>query len=178
MPIDVLGENPDQRALRLWITAGLAIPEVAALHGDAGYLLNNMIAKYTLAGDSYRISVGALREFEQQGIDLAQSYTRRTFYGLRGGKNPFIYEHAVPAGVVRAALLDGSAVEERVAGVLGSAGVVAVLLRTEDARLREAGLSQKMPSGWQLGDDPLARYGAVGIKLSTECLKVHGAICR
>ncbi len=30
-------ENIDQRALRLWITAGLSIPEVVRLHGDAGY---------------------------------------------------------------------------------------------------------------------------------------------
>ena len=48
-------ENTDQRALRLWFTAGLRIPEVAALYGDGGYLLNNMIAKYTLAADTYAI---------------------------------------------------------------------------------------------------------------------------
>ena len=52
-------ENVDQRALRLWLTAGLAIPEVAAFYGDAAYLINNMIAKYTLAADSYAISKGA-----------------------------------------------------------------------------------------------------------------------
>ena len=48
-----ISENANQRALRLWVTAGLAIPEVTQLHGDAGYLLNNMIAKYTLAADTY-----------------------------------------------------------------------------------------------------------------------------
>jgi hypothetical protein len=43
-------ENPDQVALLKWISAGLQIDEVRNLRGDAGYLLNNMIAKYTLAG--------------------------------------------------------------------------------------------------------------------------------
>ena len=60
---------------------------------------------------------------------------------------------------------------------LQAAGQVAVLLRTEDARLREVGLSSKMPKGWSLGDDPLARYRAAGIVLSDEVLKVSGAIC-
>ena len=49
-------ENEDQIALRRWLTAGLRIPEVADLHGDAGYLLNNMIAKYTLAASAYAVS--------------------------------------------------------------------------------------------------------------------------
>jgi hypothetical protein len=70
-----LSENADQRALRLWLTAGLAIPEVVELHGDAGYLLNNMIAKYTLAADAYAISTGALAEFKRQGVDLTQTYS-------------------------------------------------------------------------------------------------------
>ena len=35
-----MAENADdQRALRRWITAGLAFPEVVDLHGDASYLL-------------------------------------------------------------------------------------------------------------------------------------------
>ena len=59
-------ENLDQLALRSWLTAGLQIPEVVALHGDAGYLLNNMIAKYSLASDSYFISTLALDEFRRQ----------------------------------------------------------------------------------------------------------------
>ena len=172
------GENADQRALRLWLTAGLAIPEVAALYGDAGYLLNNMIAKYTLAAETYAISTEALAEFDRRGIDLSQTYSRRTFYGKQGGKNPFIYEHAVPAGVVRRALLEGPRTNEATALALRSVGPVAVLLRTEDARLKAAGLNAKMPTGWRLGDDPLTRYEAVNIVLSDHVLRVSGAICR
>ncbi|MEE3043194.1 MAG: hypothetical protein VX948_20195 [Candidatus Latescibacterota bacterium] len=39
-------ENQDRATLRKWLAAGLAIPGVRDGCGDAGYLLNNMIAKY------------------------------------------------------------------------------------------------------------------------------------
>ena len=51
--------NIDQKALVKWLTAGLQIEEVRALHGDSGYLLSNMIAKVTLAADKYFISTKA-----------------------------------------------------------------------------------------------------------------------
>ena len=171
-------ENADQRALRKWLTAGLSIPAVVQLHGDAGYLLNNMIAKYTLAADTYTISAEALEEFELRGIDLSVTHSRRTFYGLQKGGNPFIYEHAVPAGVIRDTLLTGPRTADAISQTLRDAGPVAVLLRTEDARLREAGLNARMPGGWVVGDDPLARYKEVGIVLSDQVLRVSGAICR
>jgi len=41
--------NSDQKALIQWITSSLKIKEVRDLKGDSGYLLNNMIAKVTLA---------------------------------------------------------------------------------------------------------------------------------
>ena len=170
-----IGENPDQIALRRWLAAGLAIPEVRGLHGDAGYLLNNMLAKYTLAADAYRISEEATAVFRSRGVDLGKVYSRRTFYGVQKGRNPFIYEHAVPAGALREALIEEGVPLDL---VLQSAGPVAVLLREEDARLKAAGLNAKMPTGWALGDDPLARYGAVGITLSNAALRVKGAICR
>lgn len=171
-------ENSDQVALRKWILAGLAIPEVVALKGDAGYLLNNMIAKYTLAADNYAISNKALEEFKAQNVDLNRVYARRVFYGKQGGKNPFIYEHTVPARVIRQDLLkcggDSSIAEQ----ILAHSGEVAIILRSEDAQLRELGLSSRMPEGWKIGDDHLARYKAVGIALSHEILYVSGAICR
>jgi len=57
-------ENEHQRALRLWITAGLSIQQVVDLKGDTGYLLNNMIAKYTLAADHYAVSGAAKRKLK------------------------------------------------------------------------------------------------------------------
>ena len=171
-------ETLDQVALRKWIAAGLGIPEVRALHGDAAYLLGNMIAKYTLAADHYAISVEAVAEFERLRVDLSQVYARSRFYGKRGGKNPFIYEHPVPAGVIRDHLLSATHDRSTVGQVLRSAGQVAVLLRTEDDRLNEIGLSRSMPAGWSVGDDPLARYHAAGIELSDRALRVKGAIQR
>ena len=171
-------ENEDQIALRRWLTAGLRIPEVVDLHGDAGYLLNNMIAKYTLAASAYAVSESAETLLLQQGVDFERTYPRRAFYGKRGGRNPFMYEHAVPAGVLRAELLGAGGDEQRVSEILLEAGPVAVLLRTEDELLRAAGLGARMPEGWRIGDDPLARYHAAGIRLGPRTLHVEGAICR
>ncbi len=168
-------ENADQRALRLWITAGLQIPEVVALRGDAGYLLNNMIAKYTLATSSYHISAFALEEFRLRHVDLAETYARSRFYG-KG--MPFKYEHLIPAGIVRDRLLQSDRSTRTIRHVLVNSGFVAVLLRTEDQRLSKAGLNRKMPQGWKWGDDPLERYRAVGIELSDQMLMVKGAIMR
>ena len=168
-------ENIDQRALRLWITSGLAIPEVTSLHGDAAYLINNMVAKYTLAADTYGISLAALHEFDCMGIDLHATWPRRKFYGR---STPFKYEHIVPVGIIREALLDSDGSEATVTTILRSSGFVTVLLRTEDKRLNSAGLNARMPSGWNIGDDPTARYRAVGIELSDRVLKVKGAIMR
>ena len=133
-------ENKDQIALRKWIEAGLAISEVRELHGDAGYLLNNMIAKYTLASFQYQISERALSEFNVRDVDLSKTYRRRTFYGKQKGKNPFIYEHAVPVGIVRKELLNHANDRPKICEILASAGPVAVLLRVEDQEIRNAGL--------------------------------------
>jgi hypothetical protein len=176
--IEIPPENLDQIALRKWISAGLNIEEVRELRGDAGYLLNNMIAKYTLAADFYVISENALFEFRRRRIDLSVTYPRRAFYGKRGGDNPFIYEHAIPAGVVRDELFRIRGSSESVAKTLARSGQVAVLLREEDRKIRAAGLNSRMPASWKFRDDPLARYKAVGIKLSNEVLWVSGAICR
>lgn len=171
-------ENIDQSALRKWIEAGLSIPEVRKLNGDAGYLLNNMIAKYTLAANFYAISEKALSEFKARRVDLSVTYPRRVFYGKQNGKNPFIYEHAVPAGIVRHELLRHVSYPQGIREILAGAGQVAVLLRVEDEEIRNAGLASNMPDGWQFGHNPLARYEAVGIRLSQEVLRVIGAICR
>ena len=138
--LDIESENIDQCALRKWIEAGLSIPEVVALKGDAGYLLNNMIAKYTLAASSYAISISALGKFQRQGIDLREVYARRRFYG-KG--SPFIYEHAIPVGIIRGELLARSKSLPDLRTFLAKAGFVAVLLREEDQHIRAAGLASK-----------------------------------
>lgn len=43
---------------------------------------------------------------------------------------------------------------------------VAVITRDENDRLNAAGLRQAMPIGWRFGDNPLARWKAVGIEVA------------
>ncbi len=109
---------------------------------------------------------------------MSKTYTRRTFYGKQGGKNPFIYEHTIPAGVIREELIKRGRDDKIASQILAQSGVVAVILRKEDEMLRKAGYSSRMPIEWKIGGDHLARYKEVGIKLSNEVLKVKGAICR
>ena len=170
-----LEETEDQLALVRWITAGLAIPGIRSLHGDAGYLLSNMIAKYSLAASQYRISDGALAYILGINIDLNLTHRRSKFYG-KG--SPLIYEHPVPASVVRERLLKEEASEEAVRNLLRQAGPVTVLLRTEDDMLNSAGLKKSMPAKWEWGGNCFARYEQVNIKVSDVVLHLDGKIKR
>ena len=167
--------NADQRALVRWLVAGLQIDEVRDLNGDAGFLLSNMIAKFSLAASTYRLSQGAFSELVNQKIDLSFAYKRSRFYGK---KSLFMYEHAVPCSLVRQKLLEVNPTLQSVLRILNSAGPVIMVLRTEDQKLRDSGLLRSMPQGWQWGDDPLARYRASGIALSRRGLRVTGQIER
>ncbi len=167
--------NQDQQALLRWILAGLQIKEVRALHGDAKYLLSNMIAKFSLSSSTYRLSKGAELRLRSNGVDLAKIHKRTHFYG-KG--SPFIYEHAVPCALVRQQLLSVRPTLKAVKNVLVSAGPVIMVLRTEDTVLRNHGLMRSMPEGWSWGDNSLARYRATGIRISRTLLKVDGQIER
>ena len=168
--------NPDQRALIQWITAGLKIKEVRDLKGDSGYLLSNMIAKVTAAASDYLISEEALKIFKQMNIDLNARYSRSKFYGK---KQPFVYEHSIPASIVRSRLLELAPLKDsEVENILLSAGSVARVLREEDKKLSSLKLARKMPDGWFGGADAFARYKTAGIKISKERLLVKGPICR
>jgi len=168
-------ENDHQRALRLWITAGLSIPEVVDLKGDAGYLFNNMIAKYTLAANKYALSEAALKRLKKDGVNIENTYIRRKFYGK---KSRYIYEHAIPAKTIRTRLLESDKTESAVVEILSKAGKVTILLREENEKLKKLKLRAAMPPSWKLGADPEARYKEAGIKISKELLKVTGAIVR
>ncbi len=167
--------NSGQIALSSWITEGLKIPEVRGFHGDARYLLNNMIAKYSLASDKYLLSQKAVTQLKKDGVDLSDTYYRSHFYGK---SFPYTYEHAVPAGIVRARLLEIEPTLNAVQQLLKSSGPVAMILRSEDEKLNKNGLRQKMPENWEWGADPLARYQKVEIQIAQEKLNVKGALCR
>ena len=168
-------ENDGQLGLRKWIQAGLAIREVHDLNGDAGYIFNNMIAKYTLAAATYRVSVKAERVLRRSGVRLDRPVRRGAIYGK---SKPTVFEHAVPATIVRTQLLDSSGSSAAIKQVLARAGPVAIILREEDALLNRMGLSQKMPEGWKWGDDVLDRYRRAGIVLTDRGVRMTGAIKR
>ena len=173
-------ENEDQKVLLEWIVAGLKIAkDEGNFRGDAGYLLNNMIAKYTLFASEYRISIKAEEYMrEEHQFDPENFYKRRAFYGKSKG---VIYEHPIPATVVRKKLFDlKKPTEASVREILQKSGKVTVLLREgEDDDLRAAGLSSQMPLEWEWElDKQDARYEEVGIDISTVALKVDGAVCR
>lgn len=171
----MMRENDHQIALRRWIYAGLNIAEVAALNGDAKYIFNNMIAKYTLASDEYGISEFALSKLKKTKVDLRRFHKRSKFYGK---DKPYMYEHTVPATVVRDALLNSDHKERSVADILQLSGSVILIMRSENEILRERKLNSCMPEGWSFGDDTDARYKEAGIFISNEKLKVTGAIYR
>ena len=168
-------ENQDQPALRRWITAGLQIPEVRDLHGDAGYLLSNMIAKYTLAASRYQLSKAALHWFQATNVDLSKAYARSKFYGKGSA---LMYEHSIPSSIIRSILLNLDPEDSTVKSILERAGVVVVVLRSEDDALRRNGLARTMPAGWRFGDSPYARYEVAEIELSGWFLQVKGKIQR
>ena len=74
-------------------------------------------------------------------------------------------EHAVPIRVLFEAFLEAET-RDRMQDVVASYHV-AVVSREENSRLGAAGLASTMPKGWVWGDDPQARWRAVGVEVET-----------
>ena len=172
-------ENEDQKVLLAWIVAGLGINRDGDnLKGNTSYLFNNMIAKYTLFSPNYNISENAFTYMkENHDFDPERTYKRYKFYGKSSG---LIYEHPVPALVIRKRLFEfDNPSPEKVRDVLQASGQVTVLIRDEDKGLSDEKLSRKMPDDWEWEDnEPYARYKKVGIEISDVLLKVDGAVYR
>jgi hypothetical protein len=167
--------NKDQKALLEWICAGLSIPGVVSGAGDSKYLLSNMIAKIAAASDEYHLSLSAENVLRDQGADLNDAYKRSRYYGK---KSPFIYEHPVPASVIRSEILSSASNRSRVREILSAETPVAVITREENKTLDSLKLKNKMPDDWRFGDSVWARYRVAGIIMSDVRLKVTGAIKR
>jgi len=169
--------NADKVALKQWIIAGLQIPEVRNGFGDSGYLLGNMIAKYSSADTTYSISTNALKIMKEADFDLDATHARgnKFLYGKK--TSPFVQEHQIPTNVIRRYLLslDNS---QAIDTAFNNFGSVSILTREEDEMLKEHGLNKDMPEGWKWGDNPQSRYEASGIKISNVSLSVKGALKR
>lgn len=79
-----------------------------------------------------------------------------------------MYEHTMPASLVRNQLLKVNPTRSEIVAILSTSGPVAMVLREEDDQLRINGLRSKMPLGWEWGDDTLARYHAAGLRIATQ----------
>lgn len=79
-----------------------------------------------------------------------------------------IFEHVIPNRVYRDKLIDlynNNELDETRFEWLMSQIHACFICKEEDEALGEKCLSQKMPKGWQWGDNPFARYDACGIKV-------------
>ena len=164
--------NKDKIALRHMIKSALECQEFIEGHGDGKYLFSNMVAKYTLSDDTYRFTKSALKEFIRRGGDVNKTYTRNSLYGK---KSPFIFEHSIPAKVVRDQLINNP---DKVDEILDNVGEVFITLRVEDEVLKDNGYQSSMSEGWTFGDSHYDRYDQCGIEISDQLLNMKGSIKR
>jgi len=171
-------ENIDQSTLRSLIYQGLKIDGVRDLKGDCGYILSNMIAKYTLFSDKYLISSVALQGLKKERVDLNATHYRREFYGR---KSPYTYEHAVPCSVTRNRLLEitkNTVCMDIIYETLQESLPVVIITRVENDLLSMKKLKSRMPESWSWGESQLSRYEALGIEISQSEIKMKGAVYR
>lgn len=64
-----------------------------------------------------------------------------------------MYEHSIPATVVRSELINSDYREKTVKMILEKAGEVTLILRIEDKKLNDCSLKKCMPSEWSFGSD-------------------------
>ena len=85
--------------------------------------------------------------------------------GMHFGTGDLVYDHAVPFKLLQDELMGLSdPTVGAVRDVLNRYGVIVLVTKEEDRRVRMAGYGSKMPDGWDRVD-PIARYRAVGIEL-------------
>lgn len=96
---------------------------------------------------------------------------------IRTASRELRHEHVVPANILSRCLLniEGGATSSDYAELILRYSKVAIITRTQDADLRKAGLSGKMPEGWDY-NDIWARYRVTGLyfRITTGWLCNHG----
>ena len=76
-----------------------------------------------------------------------------------------VKDHSIPVAVIRDILIDQKdksllKIEE----TLSYNYRLGVIAKTDDQELNKQGLRAKMPLGWQVGDNPFARYAEIGLE--------------
>ena len=93
-------------------------------------------------------------------------YSYSAYEAVQSGQTSFTRDHYFPKKRLKQMLLnlenpDASSVRK----ILEKYGEVCVITRNEDESLKNAGLRNDMPLGWNIGDDVFARYHEVGIRV-------------
>jgi len=91
--------------------------------------------------------------------------------GLKFQNGQLVYDHAVPFRYLQEELLSlHQPSTNKIAEVLNRFETTVLITKDEDNQLNAAGFNRKMPPDWN-GEDPLARYKAVGIEIVPNDLK-------
>jgi hypothetical protein len=84
----------------------------------------------------------------------------------KGGKRPDIkglrLEHVIPRGILAARLLRED--PDDLAGYLDTHFRAVVITTEDDSQLNQHGVRNRMPDGWELGDDAWVRYKKAGFR--------------
>ena len=100
--------------------------------------------------------------FTKKKIEAAQ-YRSKAAVGMTYGKGELMYDHCVPFNYLQDELLGIELITtDSVSKVLERHGATCLITKDEDKALNDAGLSQKMPRGWD-EKNHLARYHSVNI---------------
>ena len=93
-------------------------------------------------------------------------YRSRSALMLKYGNSEIVYDHAVPFKYLQAELLALRTVSAfTVRDLLVKYDTIVLISKDENERLNLAGYGSAMPSGWEYGDDPLARYNETNIEI-------------
>ena len=98
--------------------------------------------------------------------DKVAKYRSENAVGLEYGNNELVYDHSIPFIYLKDTLLSEENLRvEQLKSYLEKYTVACLITKEDDRFLNENGLNRKMPKDWDQ-TDPLARYKAVGIKIS------------
>ena len=144
-----------------------------------GYVLSNLIAKYSLAADRYYITNGGYLFLKTNNLidDLGNV--------LRGCKNrkqsKLSWEHAIPSSVIRNYFLDNieSISKDDIKNVLEITDYVVAVCKQDNTILTKNGYRESMPKNWKLFEDSWSdRYSQSKIEILDFTIPMHGVVCR
>ena len=112
-----------------------------------------------------------LKDFDkEESVNLMLEHKEQNF-NLHGkiNSNALTYEHSTPTKVLIETLLrfneKGELTDDKIKEIISTYGNICIITNEEDKLLNKYNLREKMPSDWNYGDNPFARYKKVGIEI-------------